>query len=138
VPAGLHALLVPGDPEIRPRVGFGVGPGGYLLLDGDEWFDAYAGVRLTDSARAPEPSGFRFRVAAPEAGDVLLLCSGGFAEPVRGEPAVSGYLAERWSGAGGRRGRGVRPPGVEEFLRHVRVPARGHDRDRSALAVWEA
>jgi len=128
-PSGMHALLLPGDGRIRPRVGFGVGPGAFLLLDGDTWFDAYAGMRLAEATEPPRAARFRFRVAVPEPGDVLLVCSGGFAEPVRRQDAVSRFLSEHWAAPN--------PPDDGDFLRQVQVPAQGHGRDRTAVAVWE-
>ena len=134
----LHALIAPLDPTSRLRAGFGVGPGGLLLLGDDAWYDAYAGRRLAQQqapagggARPrPEDDGrFRFRVVVPEPGDVLLLCSDGLAQPLREEPAVSDFLADHWAHP--------HPPGMVDYLRHVQVRAKGYAADRTAAAVWE-
>ena len=135
----LHALIAPLDPTSRLRAGFGVGPGGLLLLGDDAWYDAYAGRRLAPVERPAEGASagpgrrdddrFRFRVVVPEPGDVLLLCSDGLAQPLREEPAVSDFLADHWSHP--------HPPGMVDFLRHVQVRAKGYAADRTAAAVWE-
>ncbi len=135
----LHALIAPLDPTSRLRAGFGVGPGGLLLLGDDAWYDAYAGRRLAQAERSEGESAagrgrrdddrFRFRVVVPEPGDVLLLCSDGLAQPLREEPAVSDFLADHWSHP--------HPPGMVDFLRHVQVRAKGYAADRTAAAIWE-
>ncbi|MEV8016988.1 protein phosphatase 2C domain-containing protein [Streptomyces sp. NPDC086554] len=82
---------------------------------------------------APEPpprEPFRFRASVARPGDALLLCSGGLAEPLRGEPDLAGHLTERWSDAG--------PPGLAEFLADIQVRVKGYADDRTAAAVWEA
>ncbi|MFF7448113.1 MULTISPECIES: protein phosphatase 2C domain-containing protein [unclassified Streptomyces] len=80
---------------------------------------------------APEPprEPFRFRASVARPGDTLLLCTGGLAEPLRGEPELSGYLTRRWSGP---------PPGLAEFLADSQVRVKGYADDRTAAAVWEA
>ncbi|MFC1416270.1 hypothetical protein [Streptacidiphilus cavernicola] len=135
----LHALIAPLDPTSRLRAGFGLGPGGLLLLGDDAWYDAYAGRRLVAqqpgggsaaaSGVSPAPDRFRFRVVAPEPGDVLLLCSDGLAQPLREEPAVSDFLADHWAHP--------HPPGTVDFLRQVQVRAKGYAADRTAAAIWE-
>ncbi|MFC1422993.1 hypothetical protein ACEZCY_07315 [Streptacidiphilus sp. N1-12] len=135
----LHALIAPLDPTSRLRAGFGLGPGGLLLLGDDAWYDAYAGRRLVaqqpggGAAAAPGTSQpldrFRFRVVVPEPGDVLLLCSDGLAQPLREEPAVSDFLADHWAHP--------HPPGTVDFLRQVQVRAKGYAADRTAAAIWE-
>lgn len=145
LPGGsLHALIAPLDPTSRLRAGFGIGAGGLLLLGDDAWYDAYAGRRLVSqqqpgngggaaekgaTAAVPPAERFRFRVVAPEPGDVLLLCSEGLARPLREEPAVSDFLADHWSHP--------HPPGTVDFLRHVQVRANGYAADRTAAALWE-
>jgi hypothetical protein len=143
----LHALLAPLDPTSRLRAGFGLGPGGLLLLGDDAWYDAYAGRRLVGSQQpagangasgahaadrpsAPRsPDRFRFRVVVPEPGDVLLLCSEGLDQPLREEPAVSDFLADHWAHP--------HPPGQVDFLRQIQVRAEGYTDDRTAAAIWE-
>ncbi|QMU75997.1 hypothetical protein GXW83_09870 [Streptacidiphilus sp. PB12-B1b] len=142
----LHALIAPLDPTSRLRAGFGVGPGGLLLLGDAAWYDAYAGRRLAQqpprqlragtaggaasgAVRSEEDGRFRFRMVVPERGDVLLLCSDGLVQPLREEPAVSDFLAAHWSQP--------HPPGTVDFLRHVQVRAKGYAADRTAVAVWE-
>ncbi|MFJ6552007.1 protein phosphatase 2C domain-containing protein [Streptomyces luteogriseus] len=81
---------------------------------------------------APEPprEPFRFRTSVARPGDTLLMCSGGLAEPLRGEPELGEYLAERWSRP--------EPPGLAEFLADSQVRVKGYADDRTAAAVWEA
>ncbi|MFD6290116.1 protein phosphatase 2C domain-containing protein [Streptomyces sp. NPDC060205] len=82
---------------------------------------------------APEPpprDPFRFRASVARPGDTLLLCSGGLAEPLRGEPRLVEHLTSRWSGS--------EPPGVAAFLADSTVRVKGYADDRTAAAVWEA
>ncbi|MFI6622594.1 protein phosphatase 2C domain-containing protein [Streptomyces sp. NPDC050528] len=81
---------------------------------------------------APEPprEPFRFRASVARPGDTLLMCTGGFAEPLRGEPELSAHLSGRWSGAA--------PPGLAAFLADTQVRVKGYADDRTAAAVWEA
>ncbi|MFF5964634.1 protein phosphatase 2C domain-containing protein [Streptomyces collinus] len=81
---------------------------------------------------APEPprEPFRFRTSVARPGDTLLMCSGGLADPLRGEPELGEYLAERWSRPD--------PPGLAEFLADSQVRVKGYADDRTAAAVWEA
>ncbi|MFE9440006.1 protein phosphatase 2C domain-containing protein [Streptomyces sp. NPDC006602] len=81
---------------------------------------------------APEPprEPFRFRASVARPGDTLLMCTGGLAEPLRGEPELCGYLTGRWSGPN--------PPGLAEFLADAQVRVKGYADDRTAAAVWEA
>ncbi|MFJ4282302.1 protein phosphatase 2C domain-containing protein [Streptomyces massasporeus] len=81
---------------------------------------------------APEPprEPFRFRTSVARPGDTLLMCSGGLAEPLRGEPELGEYLAERWSRP--------EPPGLAAFLADSQVRVKGYADDRTAAAVWEA
>ncbi|MEU9167182.1 protein phosphatase 2C domain-containing protein [Streptomyces sp. NPDC048420] len=80
---------------------------------------------------APEPSRqpFRFRASVARPGDTLLMCTGGLAEPLRGEPDLCEYLTGRWSGP---------PPGLAGFLADSQVRVKGYADDRTAAAVWEA
>jgi len=81
---------------------------------------------------APEPprEPFRFRASVARPGDTLLMCSGGLAEPLRGEPELGAYLTGRWSGP--------TPPGLAAFLADTQVRVKGYADDRTAAAVWEA
>ncbi|MEW1929760.1 protein phosphatase 2C domain-containing protein [Streptomyces sp. NPDC088360] len=82
---------------------------------------------------APEPpprEPFRFRASVARPGDALVLCSGGLAEPLRGEPELAAHLTQRWAKSG--------PPGLATFLADVQVRVKGYADDRTAAAVWEA
>ncbi|MFI5479833.1 protein phosphatase 2C domain-containing protein [Streptomyces rubiginosohelvolus] len=81
---------------------------------------------------SPQPPGrpFRFRASVARPGDTLMLCSNGLAEPMRGEPALPGELAERWGSAG--------PPGLPAFLADTQLRIKGYADDRTCAAVWEA
>ncbi|MET7730371.1 protein phosphatase 2C domain-containing protein [Streptomyces sp. NPDC005402] len=80
---------------------------------------------------APEPprEAFRFRASVARPGDALLMCTGGLADPLRGEPDLCEYLTGRWSGP---------PPGLAAFLADSQVRVKGYADDRTAAAVWEA
>ncbi|TLS46688.1 protein phosphatase 2C domain-containing protein [Streptomyces montanus] len=80
---------------------------------------------------APEPprEPFRFRASVARPGDTLLLCTGGLAEPLRGEPDLARQLTARWADAD--------PPGLAAFLADVQVRVKGYADDRTAAAVWE-
>ncbi|MFF1304241.1 protein phosphatase 2C domain-containing protein [Streptomyces sp. NPDC058307] len=80
---------------------------------------------------APEPprEAFRFRASVARPGDTLLMCTGGLADALRGEPELCAYLTGRWSGP---------PPGLAEFLADSQVRVKGYADDRTAAAVWEA
>ncbi|QIY74270.2 protein phosphatase 2C domain-containing protein [Streptomyces sp. RLB1-33] len=81
---------------------------------------------------APEPprEPFRFRASVARPGDTLLLCTGGLAEPLRGEPQFCEHLTARWSAG--------EPPGLAAFLADTQVRVKGYADDRTAAAVWEA
>ncbi|NUR40034.1 MAG: protein phosphatase 2C domain-containing protein [Streptomyces sp.] len=81
---------------------------------------------------APEPprEPFRFRASVARPGDTLLMCSGGLAEPLRGEPELCEYLTGRWAGPAA--------PGLAAFLADTQVRVKGYADDRTAAAVWEA
>ncbi|MEU0443550.1 protein phosphatase 2C domain-containing protein [Streptomyces sp. NPDC006186] len=83
-----------------------------------------------EPAPPPPHEPFRFRASVARPGDVLLLCSAGLAEPLRGEPELSRHLGDRWSAAV--------PPGLAAFLADVQVRVKGYADDRTAAAVWEA
>ncbi|MET8962627.1 protein phosphatase 2C domain-containing protein [Streptomyces sp. NPDC004074] len=81
---------------------------------------------------APEPprDPFRFRASIARPGDILLLCTGGLADPLRGEPQLAELLTERWSTG--------EPPGLAAFLADTLIRVKGYADDRTAAAVWEA
>jgi hypothetical protein len=81
---------------------------------------------------APEPprEAFRFRASVARPGDALLMCTGGLADPLRGEPELREYLTGRWSDP--------TPPGLAAFLADSQVRVKGYADDRTAAAVWEA
>ncbi|MBC2906626.1 PP2C family serine/threonine-protein phosphatase [Streptomyces cupreus] len=80
---------------------------------------------------APEPprEHFRFRASVARPGDTLLMCSGGLAEPLRGEAELARHLTGRWSGP--------TPPGLAAFLADTQIRVKGYADDRTAAAVWE-
>ncbi|MBA4861671.1 protein phosphatase 2C domain-containing protein [Streptomyces sp. PSKA54] len=80
----------------------------------------------------PEPTRepFRFRASVARPGDTLLLCTGGLAEPLRGEPGLVEHLKARWADGD--------PPGLAAFLADTQVRVKGYADDRTAAAVWEA
>ncbi|WP_229818490.1 protein phosphatase 2C domain-containing protein [Streptomyces chromofuscus] len=80
---------------------------------------------------APEPprEPFRFRASVARPGDTLLMCTGGLAEPLRGEPELPAHLRERWSAP--------QPPGLAAFLADTQVRVKGYADDRTVAAVWE-
>ncbi|MEV6549007.1 protein phosphatase 2C domain-containing protein [Streptomyces sp. NPDC051597] len=121
----------PGEISGAPVVGFGSPPS-----------ETAEGDRLTMDLHTVEPARpyidpppppaepFRFRASVARPGDTLLLCGGGLAEPLRGEPALAKELAERWTGQ--------EPPGLAAFLADVQLRVKGYADDRTAVAVWEA
>ncbi|MFH9294381.1 protein phosphatase 2C domain-containing protein [Streptomyces sp. NPDC017520] len=124
--------------DLEPSVPEGGGP-----QSGDEREEGPDGDRLTmdlQIAAPPSPNAdgparqpaepFRFRASVARPGDTLLLCSNGLAEPMRGEPALPGELAERWGSAG--------PPGLPAFLADIQLRIKGYADDRTCAAVWEA
>ncbi|WP_338783943.1 protein phosphatase 2C domain-containing protein [Streptomyces sp. DG1A-41] len=139
-PGGLFRLrdgewqdIEPQVAEIRgePVVGFGSPPsetseGDRLTMD--------LGIPSPPSPYEPAPEPprepFRFRASVARPGDTLLVCSGGLADPLRGEPELGDYLAERWSRP--------EPPGLAAFLADSQVRVKGYADDRTAAAVWEA
>ncbi|MET7871361.1 protein phosphatase 2C domain-containing protein [Streptomyces cyaneofuscatus] len=155
----LRCLLLSADPDCRTRVFFGVGSGGLFRLRDGLWQDlepvmpeeAASGVseegpdgdRLTmdlqittppspysDGPAPPPAELFRFRASVARPNDTLLLCSNGFAEPMRGEPELPDELAERWGPPG--------PPGLPAFLADTQLRIKGYADDRTCAAVWEA
>ncbi|MFF9117859.1 protein phosphatase 2C domain-containing protein [Streptomyces massasporeus] len=139
-PGGLFRLREGEWQDIEPRVadvrgepvvGFGSPPsetpeGDRLTMD--------LGIPTPPSPYEPAPEPprepFRFRTSVARPGDTLLMCSGGLAEPLRGEPELGEYLAERWSRP--------EPPGLAAFLADSQVRVKGYADDRTAAAVWEA
>ncbi|MDG4861715.1 protein phosphatase 2C domain-containing protein, partial [Streptomyces sp. T-3] len=83
-----------------------------------------------DLASEPPREPFRFRASVARPGDTLLLCTGGLAEPLRGEPELAGHLRQRWTGA--------EPPGLTAFLADTQLRVKGYADDRTACAIWEA
>ncbi|MEV4874576.1 protein phosphatase 2C domain-containing protein [Streptomyces cyaneofuscatus] len=155
----LRCLLLSADPDCRTRVFFGVGSGGLFRLRDGLWQDLEPvipeepasgvseegpdGDRLTmdlqittppspysDGPAPPPAELFRFRASVARPGDTLLLCSNGFAEPMRGEPEFPDELAERWGPPG--------PPGLPAFLADTQLRIKGYADDRTCAAVWEA
>ncbi|MFF7408713.1 protein phosphatase 2C domain-containing protein [Streptomyces lydicus] len=160
--AALRCLLLPADPDCRTRVFFGVGAGGLFRLRDGAWTDLEPvatdhGTPALIPAPSPDPTlatdaparpgpglphgpgtveyparpePFLFHAAFARPGDALLLCSAGLAEPLRQEPAFAAHLADRWSTP--------EPPGLVPFLATAQLRAKGHAKDRTAVAVWEA
>ncbi|WP_419998702.1 protein phosphatase 2C domain-containing protein [Streptomyces boninensis] len=131
--AALRCLLLPADPSCRTRVFFGTGPGGLFRLRDGAWQDLEpaAGDPTAPPGEAGEPTlPFVFRASVARPDDVLLLCSQGLAEPLRGQPALTDRLAERWHDG--------EPPGLAAFLADVQLRAKGYADDRTAAAVWES
>ncbi|MFE3638425.1 protein phosphatase 2C domain-containing protein [Streptomyces sp. NPDC059168] len=115
----------------EPVVGFGSVPA--ETPEGDRLtMDFGIPVPPSPFEPAPEPprAPFRFRASVARPGDVLVMATGGLAEPLRGEPALCAYLARRWSGP--------TPPGLAAFLADAQVRVKGYADDRTAVAVWEA
>ncbi|MFE5814539.1 PP2C family serine/threonine-protein phosphatase [Streptomyces sp. NPDC056479] len=119
------------DASGEPVVGFGSLPaetpeGDRLTMD--------LGITTPPSPYEPAPEPlrepFRFRASVARAGDTLLMCTGGLADPLRGEPELAAHLTGRWSG--------LEPPGLAEFLADTQVRVKGYADDRTAAAVWEA
>ncbi|NMO36115.1 protein phosphatase 2C domain-containing protein, partial [Streptomyces sp. GMY01] len=78
----------------------------------------------------PPRAPFRFRASLARPGDVLLMCTDGLADPLRGEPELAARLAGRWSDAAA--------PGLAAFLADAQTRVKGYADDRTAAAVWEA
>ncbi|MFE9452344.1 protein phosphatase 2C domain-containing protein [Streptomyces sp. NPDC006739] len=127
--------------DIEPRVSAVDATGGPVVGYGSPPAETPEGDRLTMDLGIPTPPSpyepapepprepFRFRASVARPGDALVMCSGGLADPLRGEPALCAYLARRWSG---------RPPGLAEFLADAQVRVKGYADDRTAAGVWEA
>ncbi|MBW8792519.1 MAG: protein phosphatase 2C domain-containing protein [Streptomyces sp.] len=127
--------------DIEPRVDTDT-PGEPVLGFGSLPAETPAGDRLTMDLGIPTPPSpyepapepprdpFLFRASVARPGDALVMCTGGLADPLRGEPALCAYLARRWSGR--------TPPGLAAFLADAQVRVKGYADDRTAAAVWEA
>ncbi|MFE9876106.1 protein phosphatase 2C domain-containing protein [Streptomyces sp. NPDC005784] len=115
----------------EPVVGFGSPP--HETPEGDR-LTMDLGITTPPSPYEPAPrpphAPFRFRASIARPGDTLLLCTGGLAEPLRGEPELAEYLTTRWSAG--------EPPGLAAFLADSLVRVKGYSDDRTAAAVWEA
>lgn len=129
--ATLRCLLLPVDPDCRIRLFFGVGDGGLFRIRGGEWqdLDPWRPDEHAETEDSPAIR-FRFRASVARSGDTLLLCSGGLAGPLRGEPDLVARLAQRWGAA--------EPPGLPAFLGDTQTRVKGYADDRTAVAVWDA
>ncbi|MFJ9241148.1 protein phosphatase 2C domain-containing protein [Streptomyces sp. NPDC101776] len=139
-PGGLFRLRDGEWQDIEPAVGDITGEA--VLGFGSQPAETPEGDRLTMDLGIPTPPSpyepapepprepFRFRASVARPGDTLLMCTGGLAEPLRGEPALSAHLAGRWAG--------TTPPGLAAFLADTQVRVKGYADDRTAAAVWEA
>ncbi|MEU5023847.1 protein phosphatase 2C domain-containing protein [Streptomyces milbemycinicus] len=137
--AGAWQDLEPPEPEQDTVGGPVVGFGG-AARPAAQATDAPAtmsfGIATPGTGPAPGPAPvpaaapFRFRASVARPGDVLLMCGGGLAEPLRGRPELAGHLAERWAQG--------KPPGLAAFLADTRTRVNGYADDRTAAAVWEA
>ena len=139
-PGGLFRLRDGEWQDIEPAVGDLTGEA--VVGFGSQPAETPEGDRLTMDLGIPTPPSpyepapepprepFRFRASVARPGDTLLMCTGGLAEPLRGEPELSAHLAGRWSAAA--------PPGLAAFLADTQVRVKGYADDRTAAAVWEA
>ncbi|MFF6877319.1 protein phosphatase 2C domain-containing protein [Streptomyces sp. NPDC012474] len=139
-PGGLFRLREGEWQDIEPQVAEGKGEP--VMGFGSPPSETAGGDRLTMDLGIPTPPSpyepapepprepFRFRTSVARPGDALLMCSGGLADPLRGEPELGEYLAERWSRPD--------PPGLAAFLADSQVRVKGYADDRTAAAVWEA
>ncbi len=124
----LEPFIPEGGPATRPGDEPEAGPDGDRLTMDLQ----ITGPASPNGEGSPQPPGrpFRFRASVARPGDTLMLCSNGLAEPMRGEPALPGELAERWGSAG--------PPGLPAFLADTQLRIKGYADDRTCAAVWEA
>ncbi|GGW63926.1 hypothetical protein GCM10010503_46330 [Streptomyces lucensis JCM 4490] len=128
--------------DIEPQAPAAGATGGPVVGFGSPLAETREGDRLTMDLGIPTPPSpfepapepprapFLFRTSLARPGDVLVMCTGGFADPLRGEAALCAYLARRWSGGAA--------PGLAAFLADAQVRVKGYSDDRSAAAVWEA
>ncbi|MFG3658505.1 protein phosphatase 2C domain-containing protein [Streptomyces sp. NPDC047706] len=136
---GLFRLRDGAWQDIEPQAGEVTGEP--VLSFGSPPAETRAGDRLTMDLGLPTPPSpyepapepprepFRFRASVARPGDTLLMCTGGLAEPLRGEPELPAHLRERWSSQ--------QPPGLAAFLADTQVRVKGYADDRTAAAVWE-
>ncbi|MER7643670.1 protein phosphatase 2C domain-containing protein [Streptomyces sp. NPDC126522] len=139
-PGGLFRLRDGEWQDIEPSVADAIGEA--VVGFGSQPAETPEGDRLTMDLGIPTPPSpyepapepprepFRFRASVARPGDALLMCTGGLAEPLRGEPELSAHLAGRWSG--------TTPPGLAAFLADTQVRVKGYADDRTAAGVWEA
>lgn len=139
-PGGLFRLRDGAWQDIEPTVGDLTGEA--VVGFGSQPAETPEGDRLTMDLGIPTPPSpyepapepprepFRFRASVARPGDTLLMCTGGLAEPLRGEPELSAHLSGRWSGP--------TAPGLAAFLADTQVRVKGYADDRTAAAVWEA
>ncbi|MGW7817528.1 protein phosphatase 2C domain-containing protein [Streptomyces puniciscabiei] len=164
--ASLRCLLLPGDPDCRTRVFFGVGDGGLFRLRDGAWQDIEPKVTAEGTAGAPVVG---FGSSPPETpeGDRLTMDFGIPTPPSPYEPApepprepfrfrtsvarpgdalvmCTAGLADPLRGEAAlcaylaRRWSGRTPPGLAAFLADAQVRVKGYADDRTAAAVWEA
>ncbi|MEU6799641.1 protein phosphatase 2C domain-containing protein [Streptomyces neyagawaensis] len=139
-PGGLFRLRGGEWQDIEPRVAESAGAP--VVGFGSLPHETPEGDRLTmdlgittppspyEPAPAPPREPFRFRASVAREGDVLLLCTPGLADPLRGEEQLADHLAARW--------RTDEPPGLAAYLADTQVRVKGYADDRTAAAVWEA
>ncbi|MGW1544690.1 protein phosphatase 2C domain-containing protein [Streptomyces sp. NPDC002309] len=137
---GLFRLRDGAWQDIEPRTGDIAGEP--VLGFGSPSAETSAGDRLTMDLGIPTPPSpyepapepprepFRFRASVARPGDTLLMCTGGLAEPLRGEPELPAHLRQRWAAP--------EPPGLAAFLADTQARVKGYADDRTAAAVWEA
>nr|WP_325176329.1 protein phosphatase 2C domain-containing protein [Streptomyces liliifuscus] len=163
--ASLRCLLLPGDPECRTRVFFGVGAGGLFRLRDGEWQDIEPHVADTTGEAVV---GFGSLPHETPDGDRLTMDLGITTPPSPYEPApeppprdpfrfrasvarpgdtlllCTSGLAEPLRGEPGlaehltSRWSDGDPPGLAAFLADTLVRVKGYADDRTAAAVWEA
>lgn len=120
----------PGPPEPPESSGQAAAPGGPFTLDLGVPAPQDPRSAHAEESRPPHAEPFRFRAGVARPGDTLLMCTGGLAEPLRGEAELGAYLARRWAGPAA--------PGLAAFLADAQVRVKGYADDRSAAAIWEA
>jgi serine/threonine protein phosphatase PrpC len=73
-----------------------------------------------------EPQLVRAEAAELPPGGMLAVLTDGVGDAIRMERSAAEFFLDRWR----------RPPPVAEFLTHVSFQARGHQDDRTAVAIW--